>query len=249
MTTVQDIVGAFPVREIPATVWAIDLLKENSTSGTVHVLSKTRNSLLPLGELEGTTLRLSVENMSEMVCAFRGQSKDEGIQFQLPLGGNEIRYVYLPFATDYMLSTDQNIKISAVSVFNSSALSPQDYDFVKSPSNLIQVVSASYTQFDRGLGYKLTGLANIYFKQKLAKEDIVEISSSGRDVVWRINELRIRSSYSLSYVVPATEVPPTISCGAEKQYHTFFATYQRKYINPAYVAPEAQLWSLENLTR
>lgn len=233
-------------KEYPASVWGIDLLKEVSTSGATYTLSKVRNSLLTLPEIEGDTLAISIENLSALVATFRGQSATEQIQFQTQLGANELKIIYLPFAEDYLLSTDQSLKISSVSVLKIPYPATATFDEVEAPSPLIQVTSANPPIFDRGIGYKASGLINVLLKQKLGKQDFVRIGASGAGIVWRIGDMRFRSSLDFRYVVPATHIPVIFSCSSEKTYWLSVATQQRKYENPAYVAPEAQLWSFEN---
>lgn len=233
-------------KEYPASVWGIDLLKEVSTSGATYTLSKVRNSLLTLPEIEGDTLAISVENLSPLVATFRGQSSGEQIQFQTQLGSNELKVIYLPFAEDYLLSTDQQLKISSVSVLRVPYPASETFDEVEAPSNLIQVTAATPVVFERNIGYKATGLVNILFKQKFAKEDFVRIGASGPGIVWRIGDLRFRSNLDFKYVVPGKEMPQILSCSSEKTFWVTAATQQRRYTNPAYVAPEAQLWSFEN---
>lgn len=235
-------------KKLSPIIWGVDLLKENSTTGIKYILSKTRNSLLTLADTEGDGVVISIENLSELVTVFRGQSKEEGIQFQIPLGSNEIKYIYLPFAADYLLSTDQSIKISDVYTLPSNALLPDNYDKVICPSPLIRVDAAESPVYIGNSGYKTKGLTNIALKQTLTKEDIVCIQSRGPNVVWKFGELRIRAAHEFTYWIPATNVVGLIPAAAEGFFYVNVAVLQRKYSNPGYVAPEAQLWSLENQT-
>lgn len=235
-------------KKIPSTIWAVDLLKENSTTGVRHILSKTRNSVLALTDIEGDAIVISVENLSELVTVFRGQSTAEALQFQIPLGANEIKHIYLPFSEVYLISTDQNIKISDVYTLPSNALLPDNYDKVVCPSPLIRVDASESPVYIGNSGYKTKGLTNIALKQSLTKEDIVCIQSRGPDVIWKFGELRIRAAYEFTYWIPATNVVGLIPAAAEEFFYVNVAVLQRKYSNPGYVAPEAQLWSLENQT-
>lgn len=234
------------IKSIPLSACGTDLHKETSTSGIIYTLSKTRNSVLPLTEVIANTLVISIENTSELVAILRGQSKEDGIKFQLPLGANEIRKVYLPFAPDYLLSTTQNLKISDVSTLQTYLPNTQDFDSVETPSSVFQVSANPTPAYKKGLGYQLFGLTNIYIKQALTARDFIIIESEGSPVVWRFGELRLSVDGEFIYVVPANEIPQTIACGSEKPYTLQMSSHQKKYVNPAYVAPEAELWSLEN---
>lgn len=234
------------IKSLNTSEWAEDLLKESSTSGITYKLSKARNSLLPITSTVGNGIIISVENTSELVAFFRGQSKEEEIQFQLPLGPNAIQKIYLPMAPDYLLSTTESLKISDVSILHTYLPNTQDFDSVSSPSPLIQVSSNTPPVFQKPEGYKLSGLTNIYLKQSLDKSDYIQISGSGQSVVWRFGELRMRSMSEFHYSAPASEIPKTFSCGSEFPYTLKITTHQKKYHNPAYVAPEAELWSMEN---
>lgn len=237
------------IKSIPLTVCGIDLHKQSATSGVIYTLTPARNAVIPLVGQVGNMLIFSVENLASTIATFRGQSRDTGIRFQLPLAPNEIKRVFIPFAEDYILSTTAPLKFSEISTLQTYLPNIQEFDAVDSPSPLFQISSSLSPVYERGVGYKLSGLTNVYLKQSLLKEDFVAISASGHSTVWRLGELRIQSSLDLEYIAPALEVPRTFSVASESTYWISLSTYQRRYVNPAYVAPEAALWRLENIAR
>lgn len=223
-----------------------DLVKKVSTSGVQYVLSKVRNSLLsvPPQSSEGT-LVLSLENLTELIATFRCRSSEEGIQAQIQLGPNSIQLVYLPYAEDYLLSTDQDLKVSEVSFLQHHFPSTKFESFL-SPNPSIQVTSSGNLSLTPERLYSTSGYSNIFFKQSLGKGDFIRLSVVGKDVVTKLGDLRLRFVDSGYIILPASKLLKTISLGSSSPFKFLVGLETRKYEKPGYVPPEAAIWSFEN---
>ena len=235
------------MKSIPLSICGTDFHKESSTSGITYTLTSARNSVLQLPEIEGQALVISVENLSDKVAIFRGQSRRDGVKFQIPLGANAIQQVVVPLTEDYILSTTHNLKISDVSVLQTHLPDAASYDEIETPSPIFQISANPVPAYTKEVGYKVTGLANVYFVNTYGKEDYIILSASGNILVWRIGELRLQTEQDFEFVLPALEVPRTFSVSSAAPYNLKISSYTKRYINPAYVAPEAALWRLENI--
>lgn len=235
------------MKSIPLSVCGADFHKESSTSGITYTLTSSRNSVLQLPEVEGHTLCISVENLSDRVAIFRGQSRYDGIKFQIPLGANAIQQVVVPFAEDYILSTTHNLKISDVSTLQVHLPDAANFDETETPSPVFQISANPAPTYSKEVGYKLMGLANVFFANKYSKEDYIILQADGDTLVWRIGELRLQTEQEFTFILPALEVPRTLSVSSGKEYTLKVSAHTKRYTNPAYVAPEAALWRLENI--
>lgn len=235
------------MKSIPLAICGADFHKESSTSGITYTLTSARNSVLQLPEVDGHTLAISVENLSDRVATLRGQSRYDGIKFQIPLGANAIQQVIVPFAEDYILSTTHNLKVSDVSTLQTHFPDPTDFDEVETPSPIFQISANPAPTYSKEVGYTLTGLANIFFVNKYGRDDYITLRANGNVLVWRIGELRLQTEQEFVFILPALEVPRTLSVSSAEKYSLKLSSHVKRYINPAYVAPEAALWRLENI--
>lgn len=212
-----------------------------STSGDLFYVSRYVNVVASFPK--AATIRLGLENLSESPTVFRGQSSVTGNQFQLILGPNEIRDLFLPGDPEYTFSTDNKVKLSSISFVPVILL--EEFDEIKTPNPSIQVKGLSLAA-DRSGEYLATGLANITFNLHFGREDYLLFSFSGNDEVVRLNNLRLRLRSPTIYFCRAERDLNVIALGGQNPYKFSTSFLQKKIINPAYVSPEASLWSFEN---
>lgn len=218
------------------------LLQRQTTSGIAHYLVPEKNSNILIPS-PGVGIIFSVENISPHLSVFRGESVDAGIRFQEPLGPNAIRQIYVPPGKSYLLSTEHRLKISGVAVILN--LDEGLFDPIRSPSQAIQITSEAQLELKNKM-YRTSGMTNIFFKTSLEPNDWIAAAIKGNDVVLRFGELRMLVHKNCMYLTPALKNLVTVSIGASSPYEFSVAYFQRKYINPAYVSPEASLWALPN---
>lgn len=232
----------FITKQLSLEQFGKDLTKKVSTSGIVYILSKVRNSIIQLAPSTPISgVILNIENLSELLTSFRAQG--ENFQYQLSLGPNQLAQIYLPLSDSYILSTTQDLKISSISTY---LFFPDAYDLTSTPNPAIQVSSSTPLLVNKDHDYESRGLINIFLKQNLGAEDVLAISSVGADCVWRIADVRIRAFGSFVFVVPGKVSSPVIALGSQESVAFKIKTHKKVKLNPAYVAPEAALWSLEN---
>lgn len=218
------------------------LLKRSTTSGEAHFLVPEQNPQILVPE-QGAGIIFSLENTSPYVSTFRGESLKAGVRFQEPLGPNSLRRIYVPHASDYLLSTEHRLKVSNIELLHSVDL--RLFDVISMPSPSIKIVSeaGSYTPDKQ---WKATGVTNVFYSMNMVEKDLVAIKLKGSGVVIRLGEMRMMASRQLEFLTPAFEAIKNISIGCSTQYEFVTSYLQRKYINPAYVSPEASLWALPN---
>lgn len=235
---------SWKIKPVDMATAGVDFTRKNTTSGVIHTINPARNSIIPLSLSDARGIIISMENLSETTGEIRGHSLETDLQFQTVVGPNGMINLQIPFAEDWVLSTTKVFKISTVSTTHFFAQA-NEYDLVPRARNLYKITSSAELKEDRSNKYSGVGLTNIAVPH-LAKDDIVQIVSTGTDHVWRFNQLRFRARNVFEYWIPGKELPAVVALGGEILYSFSLATYRKIKINPAYVAPEAALWSMEN---
>lgn len=218
-----------------------DLYKENSTQGIRYILKRGANAHLELAnKYEG--LLLSVENLSSLLNTFRGSSS-EGNQFQIQIGPNSLSDIYIPADQSYIFAADSDLKIASVKYIQSANLDL--YDIVHPPVPAFNIQSNSVI-FNRDGAYQLEKVSSVFLNFPEGKDNYIYFVLSGDDVVARMGDFRLRSARSVTYLSPALPQTLNFSLGSRNPYTLKIAFLQKKFINPAFVSPEAALWSFPN---
>lgn len=220
-----------------------DFSKQVSTSGTLHTVIPSRNSILLAPDSDAVTLVVDIENLTALIGEIRGQSNDLGAQFQTRIGPNAQSTLHLPYSGDWSFSVSCPFKISRVQAIN--FFPDAQYDQVGVLAPVIRVTGQNLTRDSIGY-YEVTGLANAQIPAGYGKNDLLLLDSHGTDVVWKLGEIRFRHTGTLTHYVPMNTVPQVLAVGAQTKYKFSFDIFFKKKINPAYVAPEAALWAFEN---
>lgn len=223
-----------------------NLVKKVSTSGIQYVLNKSRNSVLslPPATAKGSVV-ISIENMTDLLATFRCRSAEFGIQSQIQLGPNVAQFVYLPFAEDYLLSTDQELKISEIS-FLQNYFPESKFQIFKTPAPSIQVTSSSKLLISKDRKYVTSGYVNIFFKQSFFRDTFLLLEVKGNGVVAKFGDLRLKFDTEAEYLIPASRILQTLSLGASNSFEFSLTRFDKIHEKPGYVPPEAALWSFEN---
>jgi len=232
------------IKTIALDSFSSELVKKSSTSGVLYTISPTKNSIVPVPPMSAQTLLFSLENLSELVSVVRTYSTDLESQFQVPLGPNQIFDLYLPYAEDWVFSTETELKLSSIKSIQ-YAPGDADYDRYGPPAPSIKVTSSETLQLDRSSNYLTTGYCNIYLP-KLSKSDYLKLTIESPEIVWRFFDTRIRMRHSGELFLPGNKVPDVISFGSSAQSKVGIEIWAHRKVDPKYVAPEAALWTLEN---
>lgn len=226
-----DIQGAIP-----------DLFREASTSGNRFILKRGANAHFRTEEnAEG--ILISLENLSALLNTFRGQDTQTGNQFQIQIGSNGLKDIYLPFSSSLILSSDSDLKIASVSLIQSANLS--DYEIIHPPSSFF-IVNSKSRLINPDKSYRLESLSNVSINTLGNAGDYLYFQLTGSDIVIRSGDLRLRAKESMTYSRPMGPDIQTFSIGSSKPYDLKLAYLQKKRVNPAFVSPEAALWSFTN---
>ena len=218
------------------------LKKRTTTSGVVHLLTQDENTMIPISA-NGVGVIFSVENTSSFLSVFRGESERHGIRFQEALGPNSIKEIAVPYAEDYLLSTEKTLKISSVSVIAEVPLA--DYDLVKAPSPGISVRMMGNHKYEDGM-FVTSGFANIFFQHSMSPKDAIILHATGSGVVLRAGDRRVMFNKAATYILPAAPAYKNLSIGCAQSFKFNVAYLQKRNINPGYVSPQAALWELSN---
>lgn len=219
-----------------------DLFKETSTSGSRFILKRGANGHFK-SEEKAEGIFLSVENLSALLNTFRGQDPVTGNQFQVQIGPNGLKDIYLPFTDFLIISSDSDLKIASISLVKSANLS--DYDIIHPPSSFF-IINSKTKFINPDKSYRLESLSNVSINTTGNPGDYLYFQLTGSDIVIRSGDLRLRAKELITYSRPMGPDIQTISVGSSKPYDLKLAYLQKKRINPAFVSPEATLWSFTN---
>lgn len=229
-------------KELAIPIFIKDITKISSTQGERFVLSGGKNAHLS-GSAAPEGLKLSVENLSELINIFRGQEKFSKNQFQIQIPPNGLIDIQLPQGAEWILSSTFDLKIGSLSAIQDFNL--ETFDEIPQPSSSIKV-QAKELQITPDRYYKTFGVANVFFSSAPSEKDLISISIFGSDVVLRFGEFRYRAAQKLFLTLPFSADLKSFSLGSSTEFKFRIQHFQHKKINPAYVSPEASLWKLEN---
>ena len=232
------------IKTIPLDSFGSELVKKSSTSGVLYTISPTKNSIVPVPPMSAQTLLFSLENLSELVSVVRTYSTELETQFQVPLGPNQMLDLYLPYAEDWVFSTETELKLSTIKSIQYVESDP-DYDRYGPPTASIKVTSSGTLELDRSSRYLTTGYCNIYLP-KLSKSDYLKLTIESPEIVWRFIDTRVRMRHTGELFIPGNKVPDVISFGSSAQSKIGIEVWAHRKVDPKYVPPEAALWTLEN---
>ena len=220
-----------------------DLTRQVSTSGTLYTVVPSRNSILLAPDSDAVTLAIDTENLTSLIGELRGQSNNLAAQFQVQVGPNAQKTLHLPYSGDWSFSVSCPFKISRVQALN--FFPDSQYDQVGVLAPVIKVTGQHLTRDSIGY-YEIVGLANAQLPTGYGKNDLLLIDSHGTDIVWKLGDIRFRHTGMLTHYVPMNVLFQILAVGAQTKYKFALDIFFKKKVNPAYVAPEAALWSFEN---
>lgn len=230
-------------KTLPLEQVGLDLTKEVSTSGTIHSFIPSRNSILLAPEDGAQGLVIDIENLTSLLGTVRGQSNDLSAQFQTQVGPNAQRTLHLPYSGDWSFSVSCPFKLSKVQALN--FFPDTNYDQLGITSPVIKCVGQNLKKEPSG-NYESIGLSNVQLPLGYTKDDLVVIDSHGTDIVWKLGDIRFRHTGVFLHYVPFNTLPQILAVGSQNAYKFSVDMFMKKKFNPAYVAPEAALWSFEN---